>query len=150
MKMLNKVFFVEKMAIIDQYTIEHEPIDALDLMERAARVWTDFFLKRWGNYQKIVIIAGNGNNGGDGYVVARLLKQRQKEVKVFCFSGRSTIECETNCLRWMREGGELVEVTDIAAIQVDPQAIIIDALFGSGLNRPVSGLKAQVIQKINK
>lgn len=148
--MLNKVFFVEKMAFIDQYTIEHEPISSLELMERAAQVWTDFFLELLNHYQNIAVIAGHGNNGGDGYVVARLLKKKGKRVTVFSLSGNFTPDCAANRFRWLKEGGEIIDIISGKEVKIDPDAVIIDAILGSGLNRPVKGLKADLIRKINQ
>ena len=76
MEKLNKVFRTAQLAAIDKYTIEHEPVSSLDLMERAAGIWTDRFLKIFTEVAGVVVIAGNGNNGGDGYAIARLLNRR--------------------------------------------------------------------------
>ena len=150
MKILNKVFFSEKIRKLDRYTIDNEGISSLELMERAARIWTDFFLKILDDYKKVAVIAGHGNNGGDGYVVARLLKERGKEVSVFSLSGNFSSDCAENRMRWHREGGEIIEITDGNELHIDSEAIIVDAIFGSGLNRAVEGVKAEVIRKINQ
>ena len=78
MEKLNKVFRTAQLAAIDKYTIEHEPVSSLDLMERAAGIWTDRFLKIFTEVAGVVVIAGNGNNGGDGYAIARLLNRRSE------------------------------------------------------------------------
>lgn len=77
MEKLNKVFRTAQLAAIDKYTIEHEPVSSLDLMERAAGIWTDRFLKIFTEVAGVVVIAGNGNNGGEGYAIARLLNRRE-------------------------------------------------------------------------
>ena len=77
MEKLNKVFRTAQLAAIDKYTIEHEPVSSLDLMERAAGIWTDRFLKIFTEVAGVVVIAGNGNNGGDGYAIARLLNRSE-------------------------------------------------------------------------
>ena len=148
MEKLNKIFKTSEIAVIDQYTIEHEPIESIDLMERAARIFTKNLLKKFSHYRKFAVVAGWGNNGGDGYAIARLLKQAGKEAEVFCLrtGSRLSPDCELNRKRWE---GTLTEITAGDAFCPDVEALIIDALFGSGLNRKVSGPVAGLIRKIN-
>ena len=80
MEKLNKVFRTAQLAAIDKYTIEHEPVSSLDLMERAAGIWTDRFLKIFTEVAGVVVIAGNGNNGGDGLAIGRKLVLSGKDV----------------------------------------------------------------------
>lgn len=151
MEKLNKIFRTQQTAVIDKYTIEHEPVSSLDLMERAAGIWTDCFLQTFGNVTTIAVIAGNGNNGGDGYVIARFLKEAGSEVTVFHVkaSGGISADCEANLRRWTEMGGTLKKVTSVEDLEIDGEAVIIDAIFGSGLNRPVTGVAAEVIRRIN-
>ena len=102
MEKLNKVFRTAQLAAIDKYTIEHEPVSSLDLMERAAGIWTDRFLKIFTEVAGVVVIAGNGNNGGDGYAIARLLNRRGVPVRVFRIAGTQdrSPDCEANYRRW--------------------------------------------------
>lgn len=148
MEKLNKILKTSEIAVIDQYTIEHEPIESIDLMERAARIFTKNLLKKFSHYRKFAVVAGWGNNGGDGYAIARLLKQAGKEAEVFCLrtGSRLSPDCELNRKRWE---GTLTEITAGDAFCPDVEALIIDALFGSGLNRKVSGPVAGLIRKIN-
>lgn len=151
MKKLNKIFRTDQISAIDRYTIENEPISSLGLMERAAGVWTDFFLKFSGKYLKIVVVAGSGNNGGDGFVIARLLKGMGKNVVVFhlLMDGQRSPDCEANYKRWLQVGGGLKEVTRPEECEFEDGTVIVDAIFGSGLNRPVAGLATEVIRRIN-
>ncbi|MDE5611667.1 MAG: bifunctional ADP-dependent NAD(P)H-hydrate dehydratase/NAD(P)H-hydrate epimerase, partial [Odoribacter sp.] len=66
MEKLNKFFSTARMPEIDQFTMEHEPITSLDLMERASHVWCECFLKRFPSVSSVAVLAGCGNNGGDG------------------------------------------------------------------------------------
>ena len=68
-----KIFPTEKIKQIDRYTIEHEPIASVDLMERAATAITREITERWDTRRRIVVFAGAGNNGGDALAVARML-----------------------------------------------------------------------------
>lgn len=151
MEKLNKIFCTSQIPVIDKYTIEHEPISSLDLMERAAETWTDFFENRVNGFTKAVVVAGNGNNGGDGYVIARLLRTVGWDVVVFRLMADQEFskDCEVNYKRWVKDGGKVKVMTCLEDFQVEPDTIIIDAIFGSGLNRKVTGLAADIIKQMN-
>ncbi|KAF0129901.1 MAG: sugar kinase [Bacteroidetes bacterium] len=138
----------------DSYTIINEPVTSIDLMERAATALFNALVGKLQPLQQIVIFAGSGNNGGDGLVLARLFDQHKFPVKVFIvrFSEKGSPDFETNLLR-------LKEQTSIVAKQISSESdfpelpsdsIVIDALFGSGLNKGVTGLVADLINYINK
>ena len=143
MEKLNKVFRTAQLAAIDKYTIEHEPVSSLDLMERAAGISTDRFLKIFTEVAGVVVIAGNGNNGGDGYAIARLLNRRGVPVRVFRIAGTQdrSPDCEANYRRWLTRG-KVEELKQADDLVLQKGEIVIDAIFGSGLNRPVTGLAA--------
>jgi len=138
----------------DSYTIINEPVTSIDLMERAATALFNALVGKLQPTQQIVIFAGSGNNGGDGLVLARLLDQHNFPVKVYLvrFSEKGSPDFETNLLR-------LREQTSIVAKQISSESdfpelsagwIVVDALFGSGLNKGVTGLVADLINYINK
>ena len=77
-----KFFSTTQIRQLDQYTIEHEPISSIDLMERAAFAIYEKFLKTFDYRQPILIVAGPGNNGGDALALARMLLQTILDVKV--------------------------------------------------------------------
>ena len=138
---------------LDKYTITHEPIASIDLMERAAHALTQAITRRWDKGYKMVVFAGPGNNGGDALAVARLLSQKGYHVEVFLFNtkGQLSEECQTNLNRLKTCGS--VYFTEIST-QFDPptlteQHLIIDGLFGNGLNKPLSGGFASVVKYIN-
>ncbi|MEG2277325.1 MAG: NAD(P)H-hydrate epimerase [Odoribacter sp.] len=83
MKKLNKIFSTSQIHELDKYTIENEPISALDLMERAAMVWCECFVNMFKESAQVAVFVGTGNNGGDGYAIARLLQERGREVVVY-------------------------------------------------------------------
>lgn len=151
MKKLNKVFLTAQIREIDKYTIEHEPITSIELMERASRVWCEYFLKKFASASSVVVMTGCGNNGGDGYAIARMLKQQGKEVVVWQLKTGASVtpDCEVNALRWKEAGGEIFAVHFSEEFEVKTDAVIIDAIFGSGLNRKVTGIVAEVIRKLN-
>ena len=138
---------------LDKYTIAHEPIASIDLMERAAIALTNAIIRRWDKSFKMVVFAGPGNNGGDALAVARMLSQRGYHVEVFLFNtkGKLSEECQTNLERLKMCGS--VYFTEIST-QFDPPElteshVVIDGLFGSGLNKPLSGGFAAVVKYIN-
>lgn len=151
MKKLNKVFKASEISKIDKYTIEHEPISSSELMERASGKWVEFFLKKVGRRGKIIVVAGNGNNGGDGFAIARLLKNKGIETWVCHLNigqGMSP-DCQLNYHKYREIGGNVIEVGETGILDIPEDAVIIDAIFGSGLNRPVTGLAQSVIHQLN-
>ncbi len=138
---------------LDAYTIEHEPVASVDLMERAAMALAERVSKRWPSPREIFVFSGSGGNGGDGLAMARLLSQRGYEVSAWLFNtkGHLNPDCETNKLRL----ADLPQVRFTEVSQgfdfphIPEEAVVIDALFGTGLNSPLSGGFAQLVRKIN-
>ena len=129
---------------LDRYTIEHEPIASIDLMERASRAVADEILRRWPDAsRRIIVFSGPGGNGGDGLAVARMLASAGRDVVAYLFNvkGQLNPDCETNRDRLaITEGATLVEVTsEFTFPELKADDIVIDALFGTGLSHPVSG-----------
>ena len=148
-----KILTSSQLKELDKYTIAHEPIASIDLMERAAIALTNAIIRRWDKSFKMVVFAGPGNNGGDALAVARMLSQRGYHVEVFLFNtkGKLSEECQTNLERLKMCGS--VYFTEIST-QFDPPElteshVVIDGLFGSGLNKPLSGGFAAVVKYIN-
>jgi NAD(P)H-hydrate epimerase len=99
-----KLFTTQQIRELDAYTIEHEPISSVDLMERASGAMTDWILRNVANGadRGIVVVCGNGNNGGDGLVIARRLKMCGLRVDVLMVDkdGRMSSDCEVNLRRY--------------------------------------------------
>ena len=138
----------------DTYTIENEPISSVDLMERAATQIYFWLMKKLKTKEvSIKIFCGMGNNGGDGLVLARLLATNDIIAQVFIVhvSEHFSHDCEVNYLR-LKEIPD-VPIFDIYAKDDFPKLsddeIIIDALFGSGLSRPLEGLSAELVNHLN-
>ena len=145
---MDKILSAAQTRAADQYTIAHEPITSLDLMERASRAFVRCFQKHLKSSQSIHVICGPGNNGGDGLAIARMLKEAGHEVHCSLVDfARLSPDCESNLRRL--EGLLPVErIKDSQALELKG-ALIVDALFGSGLNRSVTGLPGEVIEVIN-
>ena len=149
-----KVFNTEQIRSWDQYTILEEPIASIDLMERAADAFVQWFVSRFPDTERpICIYAGTGNNGGDGIAVARMLHQRFYTVKVFvcAFSGKQSADFEQQIAMLPPHNAVDVEWlgVDDPIAPVQEQTVIIDALFGSGLSRALEGPWADIIQRLN-
>lgn len=150
-----KIFTGAQIRELDKYTIEHEPIKSIDLMERAARALTRAITDRWGSCTKVVVFAGPGNNGGDALAVARMLAERKYSVSVYLFniSGKLSDDCTTNRQR-LTECKAVKEFTEVVN-EFDPPKLesgmlVVDGLFGSGLNKPLAGGFASLVKYINQ
>lgn len=139
-----------QMKDVDQYTIQHQSITSLDLMERAAVAFVDTFTKKiTDTQQRIVVICGQGNNGGDGLAIARLLFEKgYLNLRVFLthFADRSTADYQQNLKRL----AEKIVVEDVANLHLYADDIIVDAILGAGLNRSLSGDYEVLAQRINQ
>lgn len=147
-----KFFNTPLIKAIDAYTIEHKPVASIDLMERAARALTAAILERYAG-RTFMVFAGPGNNGGDGLAVARMLHAVGCKVAVWLVNpkGELSPDCAVNLERLQRTDVPVVHVQDNFVMPSFPvDTVIIDALFGSGLDRPVvSGVFADVIRGID-
>lgn len=147
-----KIFPTTAIKAIDAYTIEHEPIASIDLMERAARALAGAILQRYAG-RSFVVFAGPGNNGGDGLAVARILHAAGCQVSVWLINpkGKLSPDCAVNLSRLKDTGVAVTEAVEAFSMPaLGKETVIIDALFGSGLDRPVTeGLFAAVIRGID-
>lgn len=146
-----KILSTKQIKELDTYTIEHEPIPSIDLMERACRAFVIWFAEKFDNANKIGIVCGTGNNGGDGLGVARLLQEWGYSVTVWIVRG-SVSESPDFASNLNRLSGkvEIIEITSPGENLFSGQDILIDAIFGSGLSRPVEGIYAHTIESINQ
>jgi len=151
---LMKVFSSLQVREIDKLTIENEPVTSINLMERASVKFTQWFTRKFDSSYPVVVFAGPGNNGGDALGISRMLIERKYQVLVYQLStGPSlSLDCAINLERLktytnpiILEPGKMGEFPTI-----EPGAVVIDGIFGSGLNRPVEGTAAALIQHVNR
>jgi len=148
-----KFFTTSQIRQLDQYTIEHEPIASIDLMERAANALYGSFITNFADSEPVYILAGQGNNGGDALALARLLLKSRYAVKVgLIHSGTLSPDCETNLKRLkLNYPTVLTELTDtFVPPEITNDTVIVDGLFGSGLSRPLTGTYADAVKWINQ
>ncbi|HSF45183.1 MAG TPA: NAD(P)H-hydrate epimerase, partial [Chitinophagaceae bacterium] len=141
-----KLFTAEQIRDWDKYTIENEPIHSIELMERAATACTNYLVEHF-DTKNFLILAGAGNNGGDGLAIARQLKQRGKDVSVYHIAAATlSPDCETNLQRLKPFGIPYKKIGYAYELLVAPapDTIVIDAILGSGQNRPLEGLEKNV------
>ncbi len=150
-----KIFSVQQIRDLDLFTIEHEPVASIDLMERAAAAFVRWFSEKFSDrHQKIRIFCGPGNNGGDGLAIGRLLSQDHYEVEVLVLEigdSRST-DFQTNWKRLQQARCCPVQLVSNGAAwpHFGERDIMVDAIFGSGLSRPIDGYWADYIGKLNE
>ena len=149
-----KIFTAAQIHELDKYTIENEPIASIDLMERAAKALTRAIMDEYSSLMPVIVFAGPGNNGGDALAVARMLAENNYTVTVYLFnvSGKLSNDCAVNKVRLMdnRRVKNFIEVRQ----EFDPPVLeegmlIVDGMFGSGLNKPLAGGFASLVKYIN-
>ena len=153
-----KILTAAQMREADRLTTERYGIPSLQLMENAGAAVAAFLREKFAGLarKKIVILCGKGNNGGDGLVVARLLKESGCAPEVLLFSRTADVQGDAaaNLKRWQDESGELRVVPGTAEWESARKALegadlVIDALLGTGLRGPVEGFLASVINDVN-
>lgn len=150
-----KIFTSAQIHELDKYTIDHEPISSLNLMERAAKALTRSIEEEWSNRTPIVVFAGPGNNGGDALAVARMLSEDGYQVSVYLFNvhNKLSADCASNKKRLI-DGKRVKQFTEVTVNFDPPQlnegTLVIDGLFGSGLNKPLAGGFAAMVKYINQ
>ena len=148
-----KIFKTEQIRQIDSDTMRYEPIASIDLMERAARTLTDAIMQKFGGQKRFfAIFAGPGNNGGDALAIARMLNALNEKTEVWLINpkGKLSPDCEKNLERLKNSNIDLhICSSEFTAPQLPEESIIIDGIFGSGLNKPAAGLFAEAIRFIN-
>lgn len=143
---MTEVLTAAQMRAIEQAAIDSGAVTGLELMERAGQGVVEAIVEEWPDLSgRAVVLCGPGNNGGDGFVVARLLKARGWEAEVFLFGDADQLppDAAENHRRWAERGA----VTPLEDETVDGWLcdhpgtnLVIDALFGTGLTRPLQGL----------
>ncbi|MBK9272682.1 MAG: NAD(P)H-hydrate dehydratase [Saprospiraceae bacterium] len=148
-----KIFNPAQIKKIEQESIRLQGISTDQLMERAGQVFTDWMVKKW-NSAEVHIFCGRGNNGGDGLVIGRLLSQRFWKVNIWLlpWESESSPDFQLNFQRLNLKQGIVLknEFSNSEILTIQPDALIIDAILGTGTNRTVHGHLKETIQTINR
>lgn len=150
-----KIFASTDIREIDNATCEAQNIDSLELMERAAGAVSCEIISRFLPSQRIVVVAGPGNNGGDALAVARLLyEQGYRKIEVFLFNvvGKISHDCDEERKKLITmDGIDFTEVKkDFSPPYLSENDVVVDGLFGSGLRKPLQGGFAMLARLINE
>jgi len=146
-----KIFSAAQIREWDQYTITQHNISSVDLMEKAAAACTQWICDNYKPDRPIILFCGNGNNGGDGLAIARMLHLKEYAVYVYLpVAEKRSADCGINLERL----SDLPVKTTIIHNEtmfpvIGPGDIVVDALFGTGLNKPIEGLNRLLIQYLN-
>lgn len=150
MKLIN----TDQIRAWDAYTIAHDHIKSIELMERASTIFSNWFSSQYDTENVVYIFCGSGNNGGDGLAIARLLHQKFFNVKVLIcrISSSESEDFKTNLTRLPQRSEILrgyINENDPFP-EIEKEAILIDAILGSGLTRPVTGYWAGFFEYLNE
>lgn len=146
-----KIFKTCQIKEIDALTIKNTPIGSYPLMKRAARAFFEKLLPKLSSEKQICVVAGSGNNGGDALVVASLIKKVGiTPITYFIPSNSISSDCQEALAELQNLNVQPSIVRGINELKIPKDSILIDGLFGSGLNRPLEGVFAQIVKKINE
>lgn len=139
---------VAQMKAADQYTIQKLGVPSLELMEHAAQACVQVLKDEKVDLSHVCVVCGSGNNGGDGFAIARILQNNRYSVETFCVGNPEhyTEETQEQMHRLQECGGKIT----YGMPQEDSYSVIIDAVFGVGLSRKVEGRYRQVIEQMNR
>jgi ADP-dependent NAD(P)H-hydrate dehydratase / NAD(P)H-hydrate epimerase len=149
-----KLLFASQIRSADELTLQEQGLTSLELMERAAYGCAEWVMKRLNRSYSFVIVCGTGNNGGDGLAMARILREHGYSVRVWLlnFASPRSADNASNLSRFREMAPELIsQIDDPNKLPEIPQnAFLVDAVFGSGLSRPLKGDFAKLISALNE
>jgi len=144
---------------VDRLTTERDGVHSLQLMEAAGKHVADAVRAKLAMFRprRVAVLCGKGNNGGDGFVAARLLKEARIEPFVCLFGAADAVhgDAAANLDLWLKASGEITQITDSASLEavwprIAEAHAVVDALLGTGLRGPASGVIAEAIVKLNQ
>lgn len=142
-----KILSASQVQDADQYTIKHEPISSLELMERASNAFVEKLVELFPEKPTTCIFCGTGNNGGDGLAISRILRKKGWQVLTYVLGNYE--EGSDDFKANLERVGEYSIITDDLEYPEIEEGLIIDALFGSGLSRPLQGRHAEKVEHLN-
>ncbi len=150
---MNRLLTAAQMRALERDAIKWGGLSGLELMERAGRGVVEAVFGRWPDLacapHRAAVLCGPGNNGGDGYVVARLLRERGWEVCLWQYGDPARLPPDARAShdRWLAAGGEPRALERFVSDQLRPD-LVVDALFGTGLSRRLDALTAEVLGRV--
>lgn len=147
-----KIFTVENIRLADLYTIQNEPVSSVQLMERASLLCAEWIFSNCKHHTKFAIFCGNGNNGGDGFAIGRMLYLKGFDIEIFINKEQLKFSDEA-LINYKRlkdiSGISLRDFNETLRYNFDEKTVFIDALFGTGLSRKPEGILKKVIDVLN-
>ena len=145
-----KILSATQIADLDSYTMKNEPIESIDLMERAALRCTEWLAEHFDLPWRFVILCGPGNNGGDGLAISRQLAARGREVITYALPDKGSTDNRVNYTRLKQQNITHIPLDSFMAENLQPHDVVVDALFGYGLTRPLEGMYGAIVQDIGQ
>jgi NAD(P)H-hydrate epimerase len=149
-----KIFSTSQVKLLDEFTTSNEPIASIDLMERAAKCIFKSYIEIIDKQNPVVVFAGPGNNGGDALALARMLLQNGIQVSIMLLTENAILskDCETNLQKLISINPDCIKIgfQELLLSKIEANTIIVDGLFGSGLNRPLTGEYAEAVDWMNQ
>jgi len=146
-----KILTADQIKSCDSATIQ-KGISSINLMERAAKACVDWIKNTFDSAEKFLIFCGNGNNGGDGFAIARMLYEKGFDVKIFIDKSKKEFSSDANInFKKVKQisGIDIRFFSDFSIIEND-KTVIIDSIFGYGLNRELSEEIKNIIEDLNQ
>ncbi|MDD5033291.1 MAG: NAD(P)H-hydrate epimerase, partial [Methylococcaceae bacterium] len=148
-KLPSSLFRAEQVRAMDRYAIDSLGIPGIELMRRAGAAAFSALRRRWPQTRTLSVVCGSGNNGGDGYVLANLALRSGLDVRVYPLADPEKLQGDAliACRDYRQAGGP---VLDFVPADFEGAEVLVDGLLGTGLDRQVSGVYAEVIAGINR
>lgn len=150
-----KILSTEQIREADRSTIEHEPIKSIDLMERAARTCVKRLIKLIETEETVFVVCGKGNNGGDGLAITRQLNELGFTAYAFVieYTEKFSEDAQQNFVslkeKFPERISEIRNLEELKEKTSGKEAVLVDALLGTGTNKPIEGFLAEVVDFIN-
>ncbi|SEA39779.1 NAD(P)H-hydrate dehydratase [Alkalimonas amylolytica] len=145
--MTDRLYSSKQIRAIEQQAIAELAQGDFALMQQAASALLGLLKQRWPSRKSLLVYAGNGNNGGDGYLLAAYAKTDGYQVAIKCTGDHNRLPKAALMARQVAEQAQVPLLAPDAPFKAD---VLVDALFGIGLNRPVAGDYASAIEQINR
>ena len=144
----NTLYYAADVRELDRIAIQERGIPGIELMNRAGAAVFETILNRWPRAREVVVFCGGGNNGGDGFVIARLANERGLRPRLIALEEVDGLNGDAR-RAWGAARSAGLSLTPYDPALLKKADVIVDAIFGSGLNRSVSGRYAAVVEAIN-
>lgn len=149
MNLPNPLYSAAQSRELDRLAMTEHGLAGSELMERAGAAAFALLQQRWPDARKITVLCGTGNNGGDGYIIARLARESGLAVKVLALGDAAQVKGDARVARDACRAGD-GEILEYSEALLPESEIIVDAVFGTGLERDVAGIWAQAIDAVNR